>query len=220
MALIQCPECQREISDTAPQCPQCGYALATTRTIQTTGKKWQALPLLTLLAAITCVVLGWHFFLMRNLGQDWQALLPIRQGSISINPVTNLVWIRTSGPGKLTALGNRLRGLAVQTLQSPAYEEKLNEFALHQWDLYALVIPYRVRFVITEEETPVQPPARPQARLRPGQWLLVGELFAGRYGESNLRPARTISVASVASPVPICPTCLCRSMARWRLYHL
>lgn len=27
MALIQCPECKKEISDSAPSCPSCGYAL-------------------------------------------------------------------------------------------------------------------------------------------------------------------------------------------------
>lgn len=28
MALINCPECQRQVSDQAPSCPQCGYPLA------------------------------------------------------------------------------------------------------------------------------------------------------------------------------------------------
>lgn len=27
MALIKCPECGREVSDTAPTCPHCGYQL-------------------------------------------------------------------------------------------------------------------------------------------------------------------------------------------------
>ena len=26
MALIKCPECGKEVSDTAPSCPNCGYA--------------------------------------------------------------------------------------------------------------------------------------------------------------------------------------------------
>lgn len=30
MALIKCPECQKEISDTAPSCPNCGYVLSNT----------------------------------------------------------------------------------------------------------------------------------------------------------------------------------------------
>lgn len=29
MAIIQCPECKKEISDTAPSCPGCGYAFKT-----------------------------------------------------------------------------------------------------------------------------------------------------------------------------------------------
>lgn len=28
MALIECPECKKQISDTAASCPQCGYSIA------------------------------------------------------------------------------------------------------------------------------------------------------------------------------------------------
>jgi len=42
MALINCPECSREISEKAPQCPQCGYQQRST-TIEGTGKRWKAL---------------------------------------------------------------------------------------------------------------------------------------------------------------------------------
>jgi hypothetical protein len=29
MAVISCPECNAEVSDRAPACPQCGYPLGT-----------------------------------------------------------------------------------------------------------------------------------------------------------------------------------------------
>jgi DNA-directed RNA polymerase subunit RPC12/RpoP len=44
MALIQCSECRRDVSDQAPACPNCGHpvnAQAVT-TIQRTHKKWKA----------------------------------------------------------------------------------------------------------------------------------------------------------------------------------
>lgn len=28
MALINCPECGRQVSDSAPQCPGCGYVIS------------------------------------------------------------------------------------------------------------------------------------------------------------------------------------------------
>ncbi len=40
MALIRCPECNREISDRAGSCPECAYPLAAT-TIEQTGKRWK-----------------------------------------------------------------------------------------------------------------------------------------------------------------------------------
>ncbi len=32
MALVSCPECQRQVSNMAPACPQCGYPIAGQRT--------------------------------------------------------------------------------------------------------------------------------------------------------------------------------------------
>jgi hypothetical protein len=39
MALINCPECAREISDKTPHCVHCGYQRQSA-TIEATGKPW------------------------------------------------------------------------------------------------------------------------------------------------------------------------------------
>jgi hypothetical protein len=47
MALIDCPECGKEISDKAPHCIHCGYRqespTAEATTIEATGKSWKAM---------------------------------------------------------------------------------------------------------------------------------------------------------------------------------
>lgn len=45
MAIIKCPECGKEISDKAKQCPSCGYPIEAT-TIEATSKIWKCLQLL------------------------------------------------------------------------------------------------------------------------------------------------------------------------------
>lgn len=39
MALITCPECEKQISDTAASCPQCGYTLVSVDTVEANIKK-------------------------------------------------------------------------------------------------------------------------------------------------------------------------------------
>lgn len=39
MALIKCPECGREVSDTAKKCPGCGYAFTETKFCRFCGEK-------------------------------------------------------------------------------------------------------------------------------------------------------------------------------------
>ena len=53
MALINCPECKKEISDKATSCPYCGCPLKAT-TIEQTGKKWKGIQL----AGMILVLLG------------------------------------------------------------------------------------------------------------------------------------------------------------------
>ena len=66
MPLINCPECQREISDQAISCPQCGYQLKTktetTTTVQLTSKKLKKRQLYPL----AFMFLAFPFILMRQ----------------------------------------------------------------------------------------------------------------------------------------------------------
>jgi hypothetical protein len=59
MALISCPECKQQISDTAPTCPHCGFAQKATPvessglrqqpiTIESTSKTWKLLKILSI----------------------------------------------------------------------------------------------------------------------------------------------------------------------------
>ena len=50
MALIKCPECNRDVSDKAATCPHCGYPLGRiapgprpVQVIEQTGRRWKAL---------------------------------------------------------------------------------------------------------------------------------------------------------------------------------
>lgn len=62
MALINCPECKKEVPDAAPSCPNCGVPIAGAKkekaaggqltTIQTTGKKLKIHSLLSALLVI------------------------------------------------------------------------------------------------------------------------------------------------------------------------
>ena len=70
MALIKCPECEREVSDQAQSCPNCGYPLrkqpppvpptGEVQTVEATGKMWKALQLigvvLVCIGVVSCMV--------------------------------------------------------------------------------------------------------------------------------------------------------------------
>ena len=46
MSLIACPDCNRQVSDSAPACPGCGRKIATqVVTVQATGKRWKVMQL-------------------------------------------------------------------------------------------------------------------------------------------------------------------------------
>ena len=56
MALINCPECKKEISDKAQSCPYCGCPVSAV-TIEQTSKKWKGWQLLGCLTSILGIVL-------------------------------------------------------------------------------------------------------------------------------------------------------------------
>lgn len=69
MSLIQCPECDREISDQAISCPQCGYSLREENIqvstapgkpieLEFTSKKWKRVILVSWLVIILGFIFG------------------------------------------------------------------------------------------------------------------------------------------------------------------
>lgn len=58
MALIQCPECKREVSDEVSSCPFCGKPRSQAKivvTIEQTSKKWKALTLISILTIVASI---------------------------------------------------------------------------------------------------------------------------------------------------------------------
>lgn len=75
MALINCPECNKQISDKTPSCPLCGYPISTyvqsgtqnagpknVQVIEATAKKWKAIQLIgvvfILIGFFSCVIMA------------------------------------------------------------------------------------------------------------------------------------------------------------------
>ena len=58
MALIKCPECNHEMSDTAKTCPNCGYRLSKKRLVQGKGKAIGILIAIVSVLVIVLVVFG------------------------------------------------------------------------------------------------------------------------------------------------------------------
>ena len=76
MSLINCPECNQQISDTAPTCPHCGFAQKATPvesigvhqqpiTIESTSKTWK---LLKILAIVLFLIGGAMSSIDKNFG--------------------------------------------------------------------------------------------------------------------------------------------------------
>lgn len=69
MSLINCPECQKEVSDKAELCPHCGYRLndssKKTFTTQKTSKRLKAIQALGLIPIIASCLF--------SLNGDWKA---------------------------------------------------------------------------------------------------------------------------------------------------
>lgn len=84
MALINCPECQKEVSDQAVNCPFCGYAFRAV-TVEQTGKIWKLVKLMSVLMVIVGIMftkqnqllsnillsLGFIFFIVSFFGKWW-----------------------------------------------------------------------------------------------------------------------------------------------------
>lgn len=144
----------------------------TTKEVESIPKwsRWGKRTLISL-AVVLGLLLAWHFYLsfglssrvrsLRSSGSESQEEL-----SISVNPLTNLVSMTITIPPGLdddnpfAALGSALGKAMIQMIGPGFIERELNTRAREQYDLYTVLVPYRVR-ISTE-------PARPEvvARMR------------------------------------------------------
>ncbi len=81
MALIKCPECERDVSSKATACPHCGYPLTPAaqgprpvQVIERTGRRWKGVRMLgwlLVLVGLLALVAGWTAEDSRSLAPGW-----------------------------------------------------------------------------------------------------------------------------------------------------
>ena len=110
--------------------------------------------------AILAVTFGWHLLAARDIDATTQEFVTKRfkgmeSPEVSVDPVTNVVTVTyrvkanaETPQGLFSALGEALSsalGTAVASMLEPTLERELNLRAREDLDLYAMVLPYRVR---------------------------------------------------------------------------
>jgi hypothetical protein len=122
---------------------------------------------LLLIGLLACGVFGWHLYgaadARRN-AEELRSKHSIGKASrpVTVNPVTNVVVLPISPTGEnaktdnpFEALGNALGsvigGALVKAIE-PSVERELNLRAREQYDVYAIMLPYRVSVVIENAE--------------------------------------------------------------------
>ena len=91
MAMIQCPECGKEISDTAKVCPNCGYPIQK-------GKKQLSIKMVGILTVIVLLILGSVLFVLSNQLND------IEQKEVDnvITAISNIGEVNIESGSKIT----------------------------------------------------------------------------------------------------------------------
>ena len=121
---------------------------------------------LVILGVVACLVFGWHLYGVAEARRQAEELRAKNAAGahgdpVTVNPVTNIVTVPIRGVAEKpksdnpfealgSALGNMLGGALAKALE-PSFERELNIRARESYDLYAIILPYRVR-VITQEE--------------------------------------------------------------------
>ncbi len=116
---------------------------------------------LIIFAVLLSAIIGWHLYLTTTLSQQVDSLRSEpTQGqaemSLSVNPWINLVSITVTMPpeedqdnpyaGFVTALGDAL----VEVIGPGLIEREINISARESFDVYAILVPYKVRIVVAE----------------------------------------------------------------------
>ncbi len=118
-------------------------------------RRWGTRALITL-TVVLGLPLVWHLCLsvglrsrIRSLRSDGSG--PDKELSIAVNPLTNLVSMTITMPPSLdednpfAALGSALGQAMIQAIGPGFMERELNTRAREQYDLYSVLLPYRVR---------------------------------------------------------------------------
>lgn len=122
---------------------------------------------LVVLGTVACLVFGWHLYGVADARRQAEDLRSKRLvgnpgDAITVNPVTDVVTVPLrASPEKANsdhlfealgnALGSMLGGVLAKALE-PSFERELNLRAREGYDLYAMLLPYRVRVVTAEAE--------------------------------------------------------------------
>ena len=120
------------------------------------------------IAAVLIAVFGWHLYAMSVVRHDVVTKIgrdTAQSGrvEVSIHPLTNVVSLEIPGPKEISeaakdnpfaalgeALGNALGG-AVAKAMEPAIEREMNTRARELFDVYAMMLAYRVKIVVGEK---------------------------------------------------------------------
>jgi len=121
---------------------------------------------LLVVGVIACVVFGWHLFGVadaRRQAEDLRTKHSVanKDDPVTVNPVTDVVNVpvralppKSKPDNPFEALGNALGSMlggALAKALEPTFERDLNLRARESYDLYAMLLPYRVRVLTADE---------------------------------------------------------------------
>lgn len=118
------------------------------------------------IAVALVAILGWHLYASRVVRREVEARLgrdsaQKAEVEVSIQPLTNVVTVKMAGPRQAAegaqdpfsalgaAIGSALGGAVVKAME-PAIERDLNTRARELFDLYAMLLAYRVKVTIAD----------------------------------------------------------------------
>ncbi|HSD10216.1 MAG TPA: hypothetical protein VLF14_04480 [Candidatus Binatia bacterium] len=131
---------------------------------------------LVILGIAACVIFGWHVNGVADARRHAEELrrkysIGPYDDAITVNPVTDVVTVpvgswrekpKSDNPFEAlgSALGSMLGGALGKALE-PSFERELNLRAREDYDVYAMLLPYRVRLVSAAEEEKEKPTPTP-----------------------------------------------------------
>jgi len=115
---------------------------------------------------LACIVFGWHLYAasdVRRHAEDLRSKNGVGkdEAPVEVNPITDTVTVplvpdlsKGKSDNPLEALGKALGSIvggALGKALEPTFERELNLRARELYDLYAMVLPYRVRIPVPEQ---------------------------------------------------------------------